>query len=489
MASLVKSYSKEKLYGKVYTPKFIVNKVLDDIQYSTVQVLGKAILDPACGDGQILLAVALRIINLSQPEDLAENLGCIHGWDVDKDALQRCISNLDALLYPIGIKVDWNIHECNSIAQRSVSKKFDFIVGNPPYIRIQHLDLETRQYLKENYVSCKSGATDIFIAFFELSYHLLADSGICGLITPNSYFYSQTAKTLRNLFITYGCIKQISNYGQFQVFDNASTYTAITVFTKQRNTDFILEESYSRFDFLAKRFPLDILRISKPWQLSVTKTIEDDGTRLGDIAEIRVGITTLCDHAYIFKTRYYDETHVIASSRLTGDVLIETELVKPIIKASTFKSLTTETNFILFPYEAVNGNYQIICEEKLRMCYPKAYNYFKRIKSILDKRDNGKPNRVAWYAFGRSQGLNLGKGSKLVFPTMSKKPTFLFDDSEALIYSGYCIQFKGDLEWLASELNSQRMEDFIYVSARDFRGGWKAYNKTVVQEFRVRLKS
>lgn len=485
MASLLHTYSPEKLIGRVYTPSHIVEKILDDIGFDNEDILGKQVIDPACGDGQFLIEVARRIIRFSTVENLQLNLSKIHGWDIDEHAVNECINNLNKVISPYNIRIEWNVSLRNSLYKIPTQAAFDFVVGNPPYIRIQHLDLSLRSYLQREYICCKSGSTDAYIAFFELAYQLLSENGICGFITPNSYLYSDTAKTLRNLFITYGCIKQISNFGSIQLFDGASTYSAITVFSKKSNPSFLFEEAYSKFDFLSKLYPCSELRLSYPWQLSATKEVSREGIRLGDIASIHVGITTLCDPAYIFKIRNYNEDFVVAQTKYCGDILIESGILRPIIKASTFKAITTETSHILFPYELIHDRYQILPEVQLKSKFPKAYQYLKRIKFILDQRDNGKINSVAWYAFGRSQGLNIGGGTKIIFPPISKHPTFIVDDSESLFYSGYCIKYNGDNEKLAVKLNSRKMEDYISLSSRDFRGGYKGYNKKVVQEFRI----
>ena len=115
-----------------------------------------------------------------------------------------------------------------------------------------------------------------------------------------------------------------------------------------------------------------------------------------------------------------------------------------------------------------------------------AYQYLLSVKDYLDKRDNGKPNKVAWHAFGRSQGLDTSFGNKILFSPMNKKPNFIYHiNEEATFYSGYCIKYDGDYKKLLKQLNSERMEEFIRISSRDFRGGWKAYNKKIVQEFMI----
>ncbi|RLC51491.1 MAG: N-6 DNA methylase, partial [Candidatus Cloacimonadota bacterium] len=123
-------------------------------------------------------------------------------------------------------------------------------------------------------------------------------------------------------------------------------------------------------------------------------------------------------------------------------------------------------------------------EKELKDNYPFAYEYLLKVKPLLDKRDNGKPNPVAWYAFGRTQGLDTTFGKKILFSPMNKQPNFILSENkETTFYSGYCIKYDGDYEYLLKQLNSKRMKDYIQTTARDFRGGWKAYNKKIVQEF------
>lgn len=496
MASLAKTYDIQKLLGQVYTPSFIVEKILNEIGFNTSDLIGKSILDPACGDGRFLVVAAQRIIAFSPIEQLAENLAYLHGWDIDHDAVTLCIQNLETLIKPYAIQVKWNIKVCNALKQlplkdlfgSQTSEIFDFIVGNPPYIRIQHLDETSRKFIQQNYTFCQSGSTDIYIAFYELSYHLLGEKGICGFITPNTFFYTETAKTLRDFFAKQKVIKQVSNYADIQVFDNATTYSAILIFDKQKREQFIFQQAYTKNDFLIRNVLFQEIMNQKFWQLSVDKTVQTEGQKLKEICKIHVGITTLCDKAYIFPIESIDENYVWAKTRLKGSVKLEKAILKPIVKGSTLKtSQDAIKEYILFPYEKVNGKHQIMNEATLRN-YPLAYEYLGSVKTELDNRDNGQKNPVAWYAFGRSQGLDTSFGSKIIFSPMNAKPNFVFyENAECTFYSGYCIKYVGDHTKLLQELNSQRLADFISISSRDFRGGWKAYNKKTLEEFCINL--
>ena len=63
-----------------------------------------------------------------------------------------------------------------------LSDKADYIIGNPPYIRLQNLSIEYRDYIKNNFVSA-TGRFDIFICFLEKSDELLNENGRMCLIT------------------------------------------------------------------------------------------------------------------------------------------------------------------------------------------------------------------------------------------------------------------------------------------------------------------
>ncbi len=489
MASKTKQYSAEKLNGKVYTPPFIVEKILDDTGYNTPAVLGKKIVDPACGDGRFLTAIARRIIQFSPKNKLKDNLSQLYGWDTDPEAVRLAIDNLNQLIKPYNIQIEWQISVRNALRDNQVYKNyFDFITGNPPYIRIQHLAEKDRIFIQKNYRFCQSGATDIYIAFIELSLQLLKPGGRTGLITPNTFFHTETAQALRNYLADNQLIIQLSNYGSLQVFDQATTYSAISILGKNPKPEFVYQKALDLQRFNTRHIHFSEIKNQKFWQLSGDKQKPlQQGVRLGDIANIHVGITTLADKYYIMPRVITRGQYMELQTRSHKTILIEKDILKPIIKASTLKSgQEAIKEYVLFPYQKKNGKYEIIPENILMEKYPKAYKYFTSIKPELAKRDNGKPNKTAWYAFGRNQSLQTGFGKKILFSPMNKHPRFILsENADATFYSGYCIKYEGDYNRLLKQLNSERMAAFIEVSSRDFRGGWKAYNKKIVQEFLI----
>ncbi|MEZ4908238.1 MAG: Eco57I restriction-modification methylase domain-containing protein [Saprospiraceae bacterium] len=106
-------------------------------------------------------------------------------------------------------------------------KKFEIIVGNPPYVKFQDLSDENRLYLINNWESIENGTFNLYFAFFELGHKLLTRNGKLGYITPNNYFTSLAGVSLRQYFLQNKCVTRIVDFRHKKVFD-AQTYTAIT---------------------------------------------------------------------------------------------------------------------------------------------------------------------------------------------------------------------------------------------------------------------
>lgn len=489
MASLSRTYEKEKLLGQVYTPAHIVHKILDGVGYDSAAILGKSILDPACGDGRFLTKIVKRIVKFSSINELENNLSKVHGWDIDQKALTLCEENLNEIINVSGLNIRWNLVKQDALTNLNTADRYDFIVGNPPYIRIQHLLEKQRVFLQSHFDFCASGSTDTFVAFFELANRLLDPDGICGFITPNSYFFSETARTLRNYFQQNKNIIRITNYGSVPIFGKTGTYAAITIFGKSAREQFTYELGDTNFQYEARTINFDELLLNKLWQLSVHEPHKLSSIRLGEICQISVGITTLSDRLYLFKILDQETKDIVRVVSKNGEeVRLEINMLKPIIKASRTKSGEEDiSEYVLFPYQKnEDGKHIIIPEITLKTDFPLTYAYLLNQKNTLDKRDNGKINTVAWYAFGRAQSLDTSFGEKIIFSPMNKAPKFIHTtNSEATVYSGYFIKYKGDCQKLIPILNSREMSDYMAIAGRDFRGGWKGYSKKIVENFRL----
>ena len=492
-----------KTNGVVYTPEWIVKLILDHVGYCD-NIYNKKIIDPACGDGAFLDIIAHRLIKDARQNKISDTQtktlleANLFGFDTDAEAVKQCIAKLNKSTNELGFyDIDWQIIKADSLHKKDMQHhvdSFDFVVGNPPYVRIQHLGEERRQSLQAQWNLCENGSTDIFIAFFELGFALLAEQGKLGYITPNTYLKTRAGKSLRQFIKSSGTLKTLIDFGYHQLFESATTYSLITILDKTHDgSQFALYKGDKNHNItLIDKINIDNLRdenwvLTSNADLKTLKTMENRGAPLNQISRIHVGITTLADDYYIFKDPLIEGDKAQIILKDGRHFIIEKSILKPIIKASVLKeSNQSQNRYVIFPYRKVAGKHKIINESQLRQEFPLTYTYFLAIKPRLYMRDKGKPNAVTWYAFGRSQGLDTSFGAKILTSPMNKKPNFItWYLPEYSFYAGYCVKFDGDLQELTEQLNSQEMEFYISHVGRDYQNNYKSFAKSFIENFGV----
>ena len=143
---------------QVFTPINYVYNLLDTVGYK-YNLFGKKVLENSCGDGQILSEIVTRYIkdsinfgrdSLEIAQGLSEN---IFGFEIDLFQYERCINNLNSILHKNGIpSVNWKIYN-DDFLRWMPTDKFDFIIGNPPYITYSELEANERLFLKQQFTS------------------------------------------------------------------------------------------------------------------------------------------------------------------------------------------------------------------------------------------------------------------------------------------------------------------------------------------------
>jgi len=497
LGSLTKPITEEKRTGRVYTPAPLVARILDAAGYAGSRIANSAVLDPACGDGQFLAEVVQRILDETPRGRQLEALQQVHGWDTDTEAVAACRDRLDALVAPFGLAVDWNVRVRNALdgfaGPNEDRSRFDFVVGNPPYVRIQHLNDADRQLVQTHFQFCQVGSTDLYIAFFELAFSRLTPSGTVAFITPNTYFHTVTGRALRTHLAEGRRLRQLVNFGHRQVFPSATTYAAITVASNVPSEQFLYIDA-SETTETSHSMETRQLELQTIWRFGDgSAALDPERYRpLREIAKIHVGLATLADAVFIVQdatrgdNRDSDTMRVL--TKPLGEVEIEHGLLRPIIKGSKVKrGAPCHTGaYILFPYETRGTRPRLIPENELATRYPRGFAYLSHARDRLDRRDNGRPNPQGWYAFGRAQALKTSFGEKIICPPMAKEPTFVVcRQPETTVYAGYVVKYDGDLDALARQLNSERMQAWVQSGGRDYVGGWKGYSKTSFQDFPI----
>ncbi len=468
----------KKENGVVFTPEWVVDFMVDEI-FDSCKFTGKEkILDAGCGEGIFAVIAARKFAKLSGKKIekvIEEN---IYFADISDDHIKITKRNLQELSKN-------KITKFNAITDdfcfHKFEESFDFVIGNPPYVRIQNLNGRKEQ-LQKKYITASSGSIDLYFCFFEQALKLLQNKGKIAFITPNSHFYSAAGKNLRNLLLPR--LEKMVNFDHFQVFKDVTAYTAITFLQKENSQNFLYTENFkndfenlkykkifsqnmkqARWEFFDEKYSNKIAELNKKY------------STLKEIADIHYGIATLNDAVYIFSPKKSDKGYFYR-----GEFKIEKNICVPIIKASTYKG-KDQNLFLIFPYK----NEKTIPENIFKNKYPETYKYFSYYRDILEARDKGGgKNYEEFYAFGRNQGLKTSFGKKIITSTMNITPRFyVIDDDRSSFYSGYCIKPRKetDLYELCEALNSNLMKEHISLVSKSYRGGYKSYAKSFLKDF------
>jgi len=117
-------------------------------------------------------------------------------------------------------------------------QKYNFVVGNPPYVRIDYLPEDDKERHQETYSNLLSGKWDLYMPFLFRGGKWLKESGQLGYICSNKFFLNESAEKLREKILEYNW-KEIVDLSGIDVFENALPAPAIIVFSNRDKTDII----------------------------------------------------------------------------------------------------------------------------------------------------------------------------------------------------------------------------------------------------------
>lgn len=133
---------------------------------------------------------------------------------------------------------------------------FDVIIGNPPYISLEKLSKDVKAYTKIHRMdkekqkkvpvySTLESRGDIYSLFIERGLYLLKKDGLLAYILPNKWMKVGYGKPLRQLFLENN-LTEVIDFGDNQIFADATTYTCIICMTKAKSAGQILSSSINK---------------------------------------------------------------------------------------------------------------------------------------------------------------------------------------------------------------------------------------------------
>lgn len=510
ITDILKAYftdSERKQSGITFTPLDLVVYAFKDILKLTVdQTVNKSFADLSLGNGAFFIGLLIYLKEIDKDFKLVPFINNnIYGIDIKEENIFFARLNLKVLVSYFGedaSKLSFNFQVGDSIKSflsNCKQKKYNYIIGNPPYVKQQNLPFEYRRLLLNNFQSITSNY-NIYYAFVEMTLSLLSENGVALYLLPNYLLKIKSAQKLRKILIENSAFDTIVDFGPYKMFHGVDTYSMLLKLTrnssqvkfktadKEHNSIKTLQD----LAWTTKRLTSDNIETINLTTLSEDRFIQAiQGQEFS--LDISTGIATQKDKLYLIDERIVDKSGKVKFFKTYDDQRfeIENEIVVKIIKGSgASKSANIKEQYIIYPYQINNGIPSLISINDLKDKYPKTYNYFVACKQDLSSR-SGVFNDDDWYRYGRSQALTRFM-PKIVFPTNTQHPQFKYFQEKALFYNGYAVYgLKNqdvndvDMQCITKILNSEIIDRFMHLTSYYIGGGYISYQKKYLSKVTI----
>ena len=453
--------------GATFTPTelsfFLANRLAFYIEASNQNVL-----DPACGEGELLVAMGNKLA------EKGFNF-LLSGYDADAKYLSYAKERmlefgsgksefvLADFLQAIDVTPKQGTLDLYQDEKSTVNGSYDIVIANPPYVRTQILGAEQAQALAKKFNL--KGRVDLYYPFLIAMTESLKIGGLLGVITSNRYLSTKSGESIRKFLSENYEILELIDLGDTKIFD-AAVLPAIFIGRKRK----LNKPSPAKFikiyeelnGYNGELIPVnniyDILNSNKTgyfttgqkrykksagelkysissltsWEMlsdnesEWVSTIDNNAkNKVEDFFNVRVGIKSTADK--IFISDKWDDL---------GENKPESELLKDLISQENVEPWNATDNIklkVLYPHIAINGEKQTVDIEK----YPKAKKYFLLHEAKLKSRKYLIEAGRQWYELWVSHKPDQWELPKLVFPDISLKPRFYFDEGGNIV-NGNC---------------------------------------------------
>lgn len=470
--------------GEVFTNPDIVEFML--ISSGIYQVLFKQstrILEPSCGRGDFVIAIAKKLVELTQKGngkiEYSEAINLVTAYDISSINIEKAKSETQYILTQIysaqqahEIVSNWFNHGDFLLTELDIH--FTHIVGNPPYIRIENIPTALLKAYRLRFSAMKERA-DIYIAFYQKALELLVEKGKLIFICTDRWTKNQYGSSLRDLIYNgHQLDLYIDLYAQKAFQSNVLTYPAITQISRQKNkSTLILHQpilSENLADLVLKAlecneipvdgmlFRKDIMDGRKPWlfgtfdELNLIKRLESEFPTLEEVGcQVFIGAATGNNKVYIV-----DE-----------DIELEQSRKIPVVTASDIKTgeLIPSGNYLINTY---HDNGVINLDD-----YPLLQIYLENYKDVLSARHVAKRVPSQWFKTIDKVHPCRAQQEKLLIPDIKSTLIAIYDAGEFhpnnSIY--YVITTGWDIRALQAILMSGIGQMFVAAYSTKVSGG------------------
>lgn len=489
--------------GAVYTKRWVVDLLLDLAGYrSESNLVDGLAVEPAAGEGAFLGPMVERLLHscrtLGRPFSECRNSLVAH--EVDDESVARARDLVLKILAGHGV-TETVAEELASSWLRPTDYLFaakseaDFVIGNPPYVRLEDIPEETAAFYRKAYPTM-CGRADLYIAFFEAALSQLKEGGVCAFICADRWMRNQYGTELRELITSaYSVDVVMEMHNTFAFHEEVDAYPAITIIRRKEQGPAVVAsagpeiegipaktlsatlEAIARRESPAAPNGLRVALVhtwfegSSPWpchspqQLALLRRLEERFSALETHARVGIGVATGNDSIFITKDTSLVEPSRIVKLALAGDI--------------RGGQMNWSGHYLIDPWNS-DGLVDL-------SAYPKLQAYFERHKPALKKRHTAAKNRRGWYRTIDRVNHSLTDKPKLYIADIKNVLDPVIDHGETYPHHNlYFIQSdEWDLEVLGGLLMSAVGQFFVESYGVRMRGGYLRFQAQYLRRIRV----
>ncbi|MCB1132534.1 MAG: N-6 DNA methylase [Verrucomicrobiae bacterium] len=224
-------------YGVFYTPPQIAGRLLDLVEEQGVDWSRATVLDPACGGGAFVSAVAERVrghlTGRMTPSERIEQVGLrVRGYEIDPFSAWMSQVFAEAVMLPdcraASTRLPRLVNVCDSLSPEHPAGAFDLVIGNPPYGKTR---LGERDRLR--FAQGVFGHANLYGLFTDQAVRWTKPGGMIAFVTPTSMLSGEYFKKLRGLLVQSAPPSRIEVlHARKGVFDGVLQETMLAVYSR-----------------------------------------------------------------------------------------------------------------------------------------------------------------------------------------------------------------------------------------------------------------
>ena len=494
-------------HGEVFTRRWVVDLILDLVGYTSDRDLADLVaVEPACGSGAFLGPMVERLSASCSAtgRELDEARGAIRAFDLlpaNVKVSRRLVSDLlTSYRWPPdtvrAVTEEW-IKEGDYLLRGRELGDVDFVVGNPPYIRLEDVP-DDRTALYRRACPTMTGRSDIYIGFLELGLRSLVEGGVLGFICADRWMRNQYGRQLRKLIADgFSVDFTMPMHGVDAFEEQVAAYPAISILRRGSQGPAVVADTsrtFGRSDaskVLAwtrrrRRQPLSTPRFEiaelphwfdgggswpagSPAQLALIEDLNDRFNPLEDDAtqtRVGIGVATGADGVFI----------------TTNSDLVEADRLLPLsmVRDTSSGVLDWSGHYLVDPW-APDGRLVDLD------AFPRLREHYEQHASELGGRNVAGRRPLQWYRTIDKVDHSLTARRKLLFPDIKMTIHPVLDDGGLYPHHNlyYVVSNGWDLNVLGGLLLSRVAEAFVDAYAVKMRGGTLRFQAQYLRRIRV----